>query len=211
MNEVPSDATSKASKLPLILIILITIAVMLSGFLLLPKDDGERNRLLSILGTSNRGALLQPVVAMSDMALTDQQGEPWLWQEQAPKWRLLLPFVGECHEACQEFLYISRQVHIRLDKKSQRVKRVFLNLGAPLDAEMNAFLSREHPYLTVVRGDEATFLALLGGGNSHWSGTNARLFVVDQQGVAMMYYSPEHEGSDLLLDLKHLIKFSPEL
>ncbi|MBL4780600.1 MAG: hypothetical protein JKX92_00030 [Porticoccaceae bacterium] len=208
MNETPSK---KTSKLPLILIILITIAVMLSGFLLMPTDDGERNRLLSILGTSNRGALLQPVVSMADMPLTDQQGDPWLWQEQAPKWRLLLPFVGECQEACREFLYISRQVHIRLDKKSQRVKRVFLNLGAPLDAEMQDFLSREHPYLTVVRGDEATFLSLIAGGNSLWSASDSRLFVVDQQGVAMMYYSPENEGSDLLRDLKHLIKFSPEL
>jgi len=211
MNETSNEKPSKPSKLPLILIIVITIAVMLSGFLLLPKSDGERNRLLSFLGTSNRGTLLQPVFAMADMTLTDQQGEPWLWQEQSPKWRLLLPFVGQCHEACREFLYISRQVHIRLDKKSQRVKRVFLNLGAPLDAEMQAFLSREHPYLTVVRGDEATFLALLGAGNSHWSAEESRLFVVDQQGVAMMYYRPEHEGSDLLRDLKHLIKYSPEL
>ncbi|OUS10967.1 hypothetical protein A9Q90_00215 [Gammaproteobacteria bacterium 54_18_T64] len=208
MNETPSKMTSK---LPLILIIVITIAVMLSGFLLMPTDDGERNRLLSILGTSNRGALLQPVVSMADMPLTDQQGDPWLWQEQAPKWRLLLPFVGECQEACREFLYISRQVHVRLDKKSQRVKRVFLNLGAPLDAEMQEFLSREHPYLAVVQGDEATFLSLIAGGNSLWSASDSRLFVVDQQGVAMMYYTPEHEGSDLLRDLKHLIKFSPEL
>ncbi len=211
MNETSNKTHSKSSKLPLILIIIITIAVMLSGFLLMPGSDGERNRLLSILGTNNRGTLLQPVVLLADMPLTDLQGEPWLWQEQAPKWRLLLPFVGECNEACREFLYISRQVHIRLDKKSQRVKRVFLNLGAPLDDEMNALLKREHPYLTVVRGDEATFLALLGAGNSHWSADESRLFVVDQQGVAMMYYNPEHEGSDLLLDLKHLIKYSPEL
>jgi len=211
MNETTNKTTSKTSKLPLILIITITIAVMLSGFLLMPGDDGERNRLLSILGTNNRGTLLQPVVLMADMPLTDQQGEPWLWQDQTPKWRLLLPFVGECDETCREFLYISRQVHIRLDKKTQRVKRVFLNLGAPLDDEMKAFISREHPYLTVVRGNEATFMALIAASQSGWSAEESRLFVVDQQGVAMMYYTSEHEGSDLLRDLKHLIKYSPEL
>jgi len=211
MSETSNKTSGKTSKLPLILIIVITIAVMLSGFLLLPKDDGARNRLLSFLGTSNRGILLQPVFSLAEMPLMDQEGEPWAWQDQAPKWRLLLPFVGECKEACREFLYISRQVHIRLDKKTQRVKRVFLNLGAPLDDEMKAFLNREHPYLTVVRGDEAAFLALIGDGNSHWSADDPRLFVVDQQAVAMMYYSPEHEGSDLLRDLKHLIKYSPEL
>ncbi|OUS15497.1 hypothetical protein A9Q88_10605 [Gammaproteobacteria bacterium 50_400_T64] len=211
MNETTNKTTSKTSKLPLILIITITIAVMLSGFLLMPGDDGERNRLLSILGTNNRGTLLQPVVLMADMPLTDQQGESWLWQDQTPKWRLLLPFVGECDETCREFLYISRQVHIRLDKKTQRVKRVFLNLGAPLDDEMKAFISREHPYLTVVRGNEATFMALIAASQSGWSAEESRLFVVDQQGVAMMYYTPEHEGSDLLRDLKHLIKYSPEL
>ena len=35
--------------------------------------------------------------------------------------------------------------------------------------------------------------------------------ITDQQGVAMMYYTPENDGSDLLGDLKHLIKYSPEL
>ena len=206
-----NEETSKASKLPLLLIIFTTFAVMVSGFLLFPNDDGQRDRLLSILGTNNRGTLLNPIVVMADMPLTDQQGEAWLWQEQAPKWRLLLPFVGTCDDACRDFLYTSRQVHIRLDKKTQRVKRVFLNLGAPLDDEMNAYLKREHPYLTVVRGDLADFSALIGSTNAQWAGDTPRLFLVDQQGVAMMYYTPEHDGSDLLGDLKHLIKYSPEL
>jgi len=206
-----NEETSKASKLPLLLIIFTTFAVMVSGFLLFPNDDGQRDRLLSILGTNNRGTLLNPIVVMADMKLTDQQGEAWLWQEQAPKWRLLLPFVGTCDDACRDFLYTSRQVHIRLDKKTQRVKRVFLNLGAPLDDEMNAYLKREHPYLTVVRGDLVDFSALMGSTNAQWAGDTPRLFLVDQQGVAMMYYTPEHNGSDLLGDLKHLIKYSPEL
>ncbi len=206
-----NEETSKASKLPLWLIIFTTFAVMVSGFLLFPNDDGQRDRLLSILGTNNRGTLLNPIVVMADMPLTDQQGEAWLWQEQAPKWRLLLPFVGTCDDACRDFLHTSRQVHIRLDKKTQRVKRVFLNLGAPLDDDMKAFLKREHPYLTVVRGDLADFSALIGSTNAQWSNDTPRLFLVDQQGVAMMYYTPEHDGSDVLGDLKHLIKYSPEL
>ena len=202
-----NEEAPKASKLPLWLIIFTTFAVMASGFLLYEYRD----RLLSILGTNNRGILLDPIVVMADMPLTDQQGEAWLWQEQAPKWRLLLPFVGTCEDACRDFLYTSRQVHIRLDKKTQRVKRVFLNLGAPLDEEMNAFLKKEHPYLTVVRGDLAEFSAFIGSTNAHWTSENSRLFLVDQQGVAMMFYTPEHDGSDLLGDLKHLIKYSPEL
>ena len=206
-----NEETPKASKLPLWLIIITTLAVMVSGFLLFPNDDGQRDRLLSILGTNNRGTLLNPVVIMADMPLIDQQGEAWLWQEQAPKWRLLLPFVGTCENDCRDFLYSSRQVHIRLDKKTQRVKRVFLNLGAPLDDEMTAFLKREHPYLTVVRGELEAFESFIGSTNAQWSGDNSRLFLVDQQGVAMMYYTPEHDGSDLLGDLKHLIKYSPEL
>jgi len=155
--------------------------------------------------------LLNPIVVMADMPLTNQQGEAWLWQEQVPKWRLLLPFVGTCEGACRDFLYTSRQVHIRLDKKTQRVKRVFLNLGAPLDDEMNAFLKREHPYLTVVRGELEAFEGFVGSTNAQWTADTSRLFLVDQQGVAMMYYTPEHDGSDLLGDLKHLIKYSPEL
>ncbi|MBQ0719590.1 MAG: hypothetical protein KBT88_04780 [Gammaproteobacteria bacterium] len=206
-----NEETKKVSKLPLWLIIFTTFAVMASGFLLFPSDDGQRDRLLSILGTNNRGILLNPVLSMADMPLSDQQGEAWMWQQQVPKWRLLLPFVGDCEDACRDFLYTSRQVHIRLDKKTQRVQRVFLNLGAPLDDEMNAYLKREHPYLTVVRGDLETFKAFIGPTNAQWSAHTPRLVLVDQQGVAMMFYTPEHNGSDLLGDLKHLIKYSPEL
>ena len=206
-----NEEAPKPSKLPLWLIIFTTFAVMASGFLLFPSNDGQRDRLLSVLGTNNHGVLLNPIVLMEDMPLTDQQGEAWLWQEQAPKWRLLLPFVGSCEDACRDFLYTSRQVHIRLDKKTQRVKRVFLNLGTPLDDEMNAFLKREHPYLTIVRGDLADFSDFIGPTNAQWTADTSRLFLVDQQGVAMMYYTPEHDGSDLLGDLKHLIKYSPEL
>jgi hypothetical protein len=65
--------------------------------------------------------------------------------------------------------------------------------------------------LTVVRGDLADFSALIGSTNAQWTNDTPRLFLVDQQGVAMMYYTPEHDGSDLLGDLKHLIKYSPEL
>ena len=206
-----TETRSTASKLPLVLIIGITLAVLASGFLLFPDSDEERDRLLSRLGTNNRGTLLDPIIAMEELSFTDQENEPWLWQDQPAKWRLVLPVAGYCDETCRDFLYISRQVHVRLDKKTQRVRRVLLNLGEPFGDEMQLFLKTEHPYLTVIRGDAEQFTAFIAPTNSQWSPSALRLYVVDQQGVAMMFYTPEQEGSDLLLDLKHLIKYSPEL
>ena len=206
-----TEPKNKTSKRPLWLIIAITFSVLVGGFLLFPNSDEERDWLLSILGTNNQGTLLNPVVSLGDLSFTDQENTAWSWQEQTPKWRVLLPVVGFCDDECREFLYISRQVHVRLDKKTQRVRRVLLNLGEPFDDEMNAFLKKAHPYLTVIRGDEAAFLTFFAATNAKWSDSTSRLFVVDQQGVAMLFYTPEHEGSDLLTDLKHLLKYSPEL
>lgn len=210
-NDAKKNEDKKHSKLQLWLIILITLSVLIGGFVIFPSTEEQRDRLLAVLGTSNKGILLNPVVPLTELTFSDQQGEPWLWQAQAPKWRVLLPVVGRCDQVCLDFLYLSRQVHVRLDKKTQQVQRILLNLGAPFSDETKALLSREHPYLKVIRGDLAVFSSLLASTNAQWSADTPRMFVVDQHGVAMLYYTAEHQGYDLLADLKHLIKYSPEL
>ncbi|MBV1931438.1 MAG: hypothetical protein KUG71_06960, partial [Porticoccaceae bacterium] len=98
----------------------------------------------------------------------------------------------------------------RLDKKAHRVNRVLLNLGEPLSEASLAFLQKEHVYLKVVDADYDQFVALLAATNADWQADSARLFLVDQNGEMMMYYTPDHDGSDILADLRHLLKYSPE-
>lgn len=196
-------------KWPLWLILTMTGGVLLGGFLIFPDSEEEKNRLLDMLGTSNRGILLQPTVPMTTL-VAKYQGEPWLWSELKPKWRLVLPIVNGCDSACMDMLYLSRQVHVRLDKQAHRLQRILLNLGAPLDEQTLELLGREHVYLKVISADANAFAALLTGTNAGWQSDSAMLFVVDQRSELMMWYTPQHSGEDLLADLKHLLKYSPE-
>lgn len=197
------------SKWQLWLIVILTGGVLLGGFLIFPDSEEEKNRLLNVLGTSNRGVLLQPTVPITTLVATDE-GEPWLWSELKPKWRLVLPIVNGCDSACMEMLYLSRQVHVRLDKQAHRLQRILINLGAPLDEDTTELLRREHVYLQVISADAHLFADMLAGTNAGWQPDSTMLFVVDQRGELMMWYTPKHSGEDMLADLQHLLKYSPE-
>lgn len=204
-----SEGQKPTSKLQLWLIIVPLIGVFAGAYLLVPKNEAEKARLLSLLGTSNKGVLLRPATPVVGLA-AHYEGAPWVWAELKPKWRMIIPVTGGCDQACQDLLYISRQVHIRLDKNAHRVERVLLNLGAPLDDNTREFLAREHPYLKLVSADLEAFKALLAPTDADWQAAQLRLFLADQQGDLMMYYTPEHEGGHILADLRHLLKYSPE-
>ena len=204
-----SESANRRSKIQLWLIILMVASVFAAAFLVMPANEEEKARLLSILGTSNKGTLLTPMVPIAGLS-TQQGDKPWRWDELKPKWRFVLPIVDGCGEPCRDMLYKSRQVHVRLDKKAHRVGRVLLNLGRPLDEQSLEFLKSEHIYLNQVSADRGAFADLLAATNADWDEHKTRLFIVDQLGNLMMYYTPEHEGSDMLTDLRHLLKYSPE-
>lgn len=204
-----NEAQQPASKVQLWLIILPLVAVFAGAFLLMPRDEAEKARLLDLLGTSNKGVLVTPAMPITGIAAY-QDGEPLTWSALKPKWRMIIPITDGCDRACRELLYVSRQVHIRLDKNTHRVERVLLNLGAALDDSSQQFLTREHTYLRLVSADQQAFSELLAPTNADWQAGRLRLFLADQRGDLMMYYTPEHQGSDMLEDLRHLLKYSPD-
>ena len=204
-----SDTSEGRGKFQLWLIILMVASVFVGGFLLIPSSEEEKTRLLNLLGTSNKGSLLIPTVPIAGLSLM-QGDKPWRWAELKPKWRLVLPITNGCDQACKDMLYVSRQVHIRLDKKAHRVGRVLVNLGSPLDEETLTFLQSEHVYLKLVSADRKAFIDLLEPTNADWQDGATRQFVQDQRGDLMMFYTPEHDGGDILTDLRHLLKYSPE-
>ncbi len=196
-------------QLQLWLILGITAGVLAAGFLLVPQDSAGKARLLGLLGTSNHGSLLAPVVPMAEVPLT-ADGEPVDWQAWAPRWRVVVATSLPCDEVCRELLYVTRQTHIRLARNADRVERVLLAAGEALDAPTVALIEQEHPQLRVVFADPGRFAAWAGAQQSGWGVDEPRVLVVDPQGVAMLYFTPEQEDADLLEDLNHLLKYSAE-
>jgi len=205
-----------------ILMLAIVLGVIVSGFLVFPHSQEQRDRLLANLGTTNQGILLSHPLPVDSLSLATVDGQPWTLAQEPPKWRLLIPGGATCGDSCQKTLYTTRQMHIRLGKYSHRVQRLYLSLdGKPTEATLATF-TQEQPYLKVLTGDAQAFADWLGLAGVAWSGdlleTGAaeeepgtmRALLLDPKGNAMLYYQAEHTGNQMLDDLNHLLKYSPE-
>ena len=107
------------------------------------------------------------------------------------KWWLVIPISASCDEICVKNLYTTRQVHIRLDKKSDRIGRIALtDHFFEIDN-----IKQQHPYLRIIKNKKITL------DTSHY-------YLVDQQGKVMMKYDINHTGNELLKDIKRALKYS---
>ena len=157
--------------------------------------------------TSNKGTLLEPARAIDELILNNENDVlARLVEDNKKRWRILVPVTEACSEICQNDLYISRQVHIRLAEKAYRVERVLLLLETLSTDALNN-LEIEHPETILVETNVAALNARLDISNLASSGENY-FYLVDQEGFAMMYYDIEHKGQDLLDDVKKVLKFT---
>ncbi len=158
-------------------------------------------------GTTNKGELLVPPQPIQELVLNDQEDSlKTLYLSDTKKWRMLVPVTKSCNETCQNHLYISRQVHIRLAEKAYRVERILLLLDTFSDAELER-LKQEHPSTIVANSDASSLSNWLQGAKLP-SAPIDYFYLVDQEGFAMMRYDSEHTGQDLLDDVKKLLKFT---
>lgn len=185
------------------MMILIIIVPMIIAYIMFKTGLGLTG------GTTNKGILLTPPQNIQSLILTNDKSffsDLYAKNEHGKKWRLVVPVNMSCEEACQNNLYLTRQVHIRLAEKGYRVERVIVQL-ASLSASMQQFLATDHRNIVRVKSSSKDF--------SQWlSATNAPervedvFYLVDQEGFAMMYYNQSHSGQDLLDDIKKLLKFT---
>ncbi|WP_346838320.1 hypothetical protein [Microbulbifer sp. SAOS-129_SWC] len=159
-------------------------------------------------GTTNEGQLLRPPVRVLDLPFQERDaGRLQLGAEQ-PRWRYLVIPAGRCASACEKLLYTSRQVHIRLGEKADRVERLLVT-AAPLGDARYRQLRQQHPRLRFVTLEPAVLEKLQrAAGFRQWH--QPRALLVDQQGYAMMAYDNHHSGNQLLKDIKRLLKYSNE-
>lgn len=157
--------------------------------------------------TTNKGVLLQPVVAIADLELSGGDTSlTTLFPEANKRWRLLVPVTKNCDRACAQHLYITRQVHIRLAEKAYRVERVLLLLDELTPVELDS-LRREHPQTRILSAQRPQLEDWLSEVQLPESALEY-FYLVDQEGFAMMRYGIDHKGQDLLDDLKKLLKYT---
>ena len=206
MTEPSSRGSAPYQVLLMFAIVIATIAL---GFYMMPSSQEEKDKLLSELGTTNHGVLLKPTRDISALPLTDEYGAPWSFDDQPVKWRLLiLPATGTCDKNCEDLLYLTRQVHVRLAKHAHRVERVFVATEGLPGAELASDIGVNHPHTPILHTTLADLRSWLDATGSRIGEGVAEAVLVDPAGRAMMVYDTRHEGNGMLEDINHLLKYS---
>lgn len=201
------ESVQKRFPTQVVVMVTILVAVLAAGFLMVPRTEEQRLAFVERMGTTNNGTLLHPAVELSSAGWVDDAGRPWAFRAEEPRWHIVLPVGDVCDEACEELLYITRQIHIRLGKQADRLARVYVNVGGPLSDQQRQFLSDEHPRIQIVHYSADEFSSHFEGTNGEWNG-EFRSYLVDPHGIAMMYHDAGLPGGSILKDLNHLLKLS---
>ncbi len=186
----------KSDKLALLLLIMIPFGGMLLaawmyfGGQLLPD------------GRTHKGNLLNPPLTLSAFE------NPELTSDTLDdRWGILIVAGDQCDAVCRDVLFLTRQIHIALDRDTRRVQRHLLmpSLDAGETKEFSAFLAEEHIGLKLIEGEMPAFTS---EPDSDMASDDVRVFLTDPMGNIMLWYGKEHNGKQMLNDLKKLLKVS---
>lgn len=198
MTQASESATNtNRSRKPLVIMLMVAVLPMVGAYfvyftgLFMPES------------TVNAGRFLSPASSIQGLASEEEWGEI----TEDKKWRLLVPVPSPCSEACQQNLYTTRQVHIRLDQKSQRLQRIAVLSSSVSEADRQAIVA-EHPRLKLLDTSLETSRAWFAELSLPEGLASDYYLLIDQEGRAMMAYDQAQHGNDVLKDLKRAIKFS---
>lgn len=178
--------------------------------------------IVNILGTANRGELVQPPRQLDDQTLRDGPGKAIALAEMEPRWAMLIPAAGgRCDEACEKNLYVTRQIQLAMGKYFNRLRRFYIAEGhagttelvvsqlsdgrpAPASGDFGEYLSTEHPGLQILTVSPAGYNALF----EEYASDPSTWYLADPAGWVMMSYNAQVPYKDVIADLKFLLKNS---
>lgn len=152
-------------------------------------------------GSTNHGALLEPIINLHD----EVPASPlWSaeWSAEPAQWLMIYANSEECADACRDDLLRLRQTRLMLGSEMSRVGRIFLHGNTPPD---RVFLDQYHAGLKAMTDNQLRQLldasqprTLRGGG----------IYLVDPLSNLIMYFAPDVDPGDMVDDIKHLLALS---
>lgn len=200
-----SISSSKNNRIKLLILWLIPLGLMIIAsivYWLVINDHIS-------LGSKNEGELVVPPINISELALTIDKAPDKIWKD---KWIMLIRGSETCVDICENALYLTRQIHIRLNEKADRVRRVYLSDTTDLSPDLSKHLEVSHKFVRIVTGSNK-FISVIDDRLKQIAlkkGSPISFALVDPDGWLMMAYTSNHDGSQILKDLKFLLKYSVE-
>jgi hypothetical protein len=178
--------------------------------------------LVGVVGTANRGSLVQPPRQLDNQPLRDQSGSSIKFTDLEPRWAMVVPASGgRCDADCENSLYVTRQIHLAMGKEFNRLRRLYVSTDtvestqlavrelsdgrtAPPAGEFARYLATEHSGLQALTLSAAGYAALF----AEHTADSSTWYLVDPAGWIMMSYNKKIPYKDVITDLKFLLKNS---
>lgn len=178
-------------------IYLVLIAIVFFGPLLIAAWLYYGGYFAASGNRTNHGTLLEPIINLSD-----ELPHSDLHAHNEGRWLLLYADSRECGTSCQHALFTIRQSRQMLGKEMERVTRVFLHGDTPPDT---VFLAAEHQGLVTMK--DASLSGLLDNKRPAEIPAGG-YYLIDPLGNLVLYFRPDINPSDMIDDVKHLLKLS---
>ena len=149
-------------------------------------------------GRTNHGVLFEPIVNIGE-SLPDTS----IIEHAEGRWLLVYENRGACGEECEFALYTLRQSRLMLGKEMDRLGRVFLHGDTAPDTVL---LAEQQAGLIQPCSDSS--LSKLLQNNKPAELTAGGFYLVDPLGNLVMYFRPDIDPSDMVEDIKRLLKHS---
>jgi len=155
---------------------------------------------------SNKGELLDPVIDIDSLQLTDAEGQRMQRTDiTSHKWQMIYFAGSACDEACNKTLYDMRQINKAVGKNAFRL-RVLLVHMAPADASFLKLINSEYPAARHAYSDRPTIASALNAVRPRLDANE--IYLMDPLGNIMMRFTRNQPPQDIIHDLNKLFKVS---
>jgi cytochrome oxidase Cu insertion factor (SCO1/SenC/PrrC family) len=199
-----ADKQPNRSRLPVILLAAIFVLPVVLAVLVFNIEDFRPR------GMTNHGELVIPARPLHVVGFKRPDGSDFNIEDLKKYWTLVYIGDSKCDEACQEKIYIMRQVRWSQGDEMNRVNRLFIVVDEGGLPNLKALIDK-YPGMSVATGNQKHMQAFVDQfelkGKPAAVGAG-RLYIVDPLGNLMMSYPADAEPKGILKDLKKLLKVS---
>lgn len=157
-------------------------------------------------GGSAYGTLIQPTVGTPALQVSDLDGQPVALRSLKGQWLLVAVDGGACAQACEQRLYMQRQLREMTGRERERIDKVWLVVDdAPVRPALREAL-RATPGMTILRAPRDAVAAWLRPAESQR--LEDHLYLVDPMGEWMLRVPAQADPSRVKRDLERLLRAS---
>lgn len=176
--QVPDAQRTKRGRWKLLLLLLVTLAPVIASYFTyyVIRPQGE----------NFYGQLISPQIELPDLEVMNSQGQTINLRSLRGQWLLITVADAACDAACENLLYLSRQIHIGLGPEQDRLERVWLSLGNQAAPDR---LAKILEGATVLRTQDKAISSWLQPDSKQQ--LSDHFYLVDPQGFWMMRFPPD--------------------